>query len=49
MGFDVLVSLKKKGYRVKYRKIKQRTVGKKQRVSKNEAIEFVKTLGVEII
>lgn len=49
MGFDVLVALKKKGYRIKYRKIKQATVGRAQRVSKDEAIEFVKTLGVEII
>jgi len=47
-GFDVLVSLKKKGYRVKRRKIMPAKVGKKQRVTKEEAIEFVKNLGVEI-
>ena len=48
-GFDVLVSLKKKGYRVKLRKIRQTLVGKKQRVTKEDAVEFVKGLGVEII
>ncbi len=49
MGFDVLVALRKKGYRVKYRKIKQSKVGNKQRVNPEEAKEFVKTLGVELI
>lgn len=48
IGFDVLVALKKRGYRVKYRKIQKRKVGQKQRVTKEEAIEFVKTLGVEL-
>jgi len=48
MGFDVIVALKKKGYRVKYRKIKAGKIGKKQRVSKEEAVNFVKGLGVEV-
>jgi large subunit ribosomal protein L5 len=47
-GFDVLVSLKKRGYRVKLRKINQTIVGKKQRVTKQDTIEFVKKLGMEI-
>ena len=47
-GFDVLVSLKKKGYRVKLRKIMQTRVGKKQRVTKEETIDFVKSLGIEV-
>jgi large subunit ribosomal protein L5 len=47
-GFDVLVSLRKKGYRVKRRKIMVSKVGKKQRVTREEAIEFVKNLGVEV-
>jgi large subunit ribosomal protein L5 len=46
-GFDVLVSLKKRGYRVKARKIMTAKVGKKQRVTKEQALEFVKALGVE--
>jgi large subunit ribosomal protein L5 len=49
MGFDVLVALRKKGYRVKLRKIRSSKVGRKQRVSQSEAIEFVKSLGVEVI
>lgn len=48
IGFDVLVSLRKKGYRIKYRKIQNRKVGQKQRVTKEEAMEFVKNLGVEL-
>jgi large subunit ribosomal protein L5 len=44
-GFDVLVSLKKKGYRVKLRKLKQTRVGKKQRVTTQEAIEFAQSVG----
>jgi large subunit ribosomal protein L5 len=48
IGFDVLVTLKKRGYRVKQRKVKKTRVGTKQRVSKEEAQAFVKSLGVEI-
>jgi len=47
-GFDVLVSLKKRGYRVKLRKINKTRVGHKQRVTKEDAAEFVKSLGVVI-
>jgi len=48
MGFDVLVALKKRGYRVKYRKKKKNSIGRKQRVTTEEAIAFVKALGVEV-
>jgi large subunit ribosomal protein L5 len=48
LGFDVLVTLKKRGMRVKMRKLKNEKVGRKQRVSKEEAQEFVKTMGVEM-
>ena len=48
VGFDVLVALKKKGYRVKYRKIGQSLVGHAQRVTTAEAIDFVKALGVDV-
>ena len=47
-GFDVLITLRKKGYRVKIRKIMQTKVGKKQRVTKQEAVDFVNALGVEV-
>ncbi len=48
LGFDVLVTMKKKGYRTKLRKINKKKVGKKQRVTKEEAIDFVKAMGVEV-
>jgi large subunit ribosomal protein L5 len=48
LGFDVLVTLKKRGYRVKQRKIKNTKVGNKQRVTKEEGIGFVKGMGVEV-
>lgn len=41
-GFDVLVSLKRPGYRVKKRKLYNKKLGKKHVISKNEAIEFMK-------
>ncbi|MFH1544531.1 MAG: 50S ribosomal protein L5 [archaeon] len=48
-GFDVLVSLERKGYRLKRRKERQKKVGKKHRVTKEEAIEFIKKeFGVEV-
>ncbi|MEI7961593.1 MAG: 50S ribosomal protein L5 [archaeon] len=47
-GFDVLVSLRKKGYRVKERALKKSKVGKNQRVTREDAIEYVKKLGIEI-
>jgi large subunit ribosomal protein L5 len=49
-GFDVLVTLKKPGYRIKRRKIGKTKIPLKHRVTKNDAIEFVKTkFGVEVI
>jgi large subunit ribosomal protein L5 len=47
-GFDVLVSLKRMGYRVKLRKIRPARVGKNGLISSEEAIEFVKAMGVEV-
>jgi len=41
-GFDVLVTLERRGYRVKKRKLKKVKVGKHHIISRNEAIEFVK-------
>lgn len=47
-GFDVVVALKKKGFRVKTRRIMQSRVGKKQRVSKEEAIKFAESMGIKV-
>lgn len=47
-GFDVLVSLKRRGYRVKRRKIRPASIGKKGLISKEEAMDFVGAMGVEL-
>ncbi|MBI5229155.1 50S ribosomal protein L5 [Candidatus Micrarchaeota archaeon] len=50
IGFDVSVSLKKPGLRVRERRIASREIPRKQRVSTEEAVEFMKNkYGVEII
>lgn len=41
-GFDVCVTLRKWGYRVKERKIKKNKVPKKHMITKEEAMEFAK-------
>lgn len=41
-GFDVLVSLKRPGYRIKRRKISKKRIPQKHVIKKDEAIEFVK-------
>ena len=49
LGFDVLVTLDRRGYRVKKRKLRKGVVGKKHAVSKEEAMAFVQEkFGVEI-
>ncbi|MEM3422423.1 MAG: 50S ribosomal protein L5 [Candidatus Bilamarchaeaceae archaeon] len=42
-GFDVCVTLKRRGARVAYRKLKKSVIGKKHRITKEEAIDFVKS------
>jgi large subunit ribosomal protein L5 len=41
-GFDVCVSLRRRGYRVKLRKVKATKVGKKHLITKEDAMEFAK-------
>ncbi len=49
-GMDVCVSMGRKGYRVKRRRIKRSRVGKKHLLTKEEAIEFIKEkFGVEVV
>lgn len=48
-GFDVCVTLKRPGRRIVMRRNKKAKIGKKHRISKEEAIEFVKSeFGVKI-
>ncbi|MCS6784453.1 MAG: 50S ribosomal protein L5 [Candidatus Caldarchaeum sp.] len=49
VGMDVTVHLSKPGYRVWKRAYRPSKVGKRQRVSKDETLEFLKSLGVEVI
>lgn len=49
-GMDVCVELERPGYRVKRRKIKNTKIGKKHRITREEAMEYIKSkFGVEIV
>lgn len=48
MGLEVAVTLERPGFRVKKRTLKTAPVGKTHQISKEEAITFVKQLGVEV-
>jgi large subunit ribosomal protein L5 len=48
MGLEVAVTLERPGYRVKKRQDKPEAIGKNHQITKEEAIEFVKKLGVEV-
>lgn len=46
MGLEAAVTIERPSYRVKRRKIGARPIGKKQQVTKEEAISFIQQLGV---
>lgn len=48
MGLEAAVTLERPGYRVKSRKLKSASIGKKHQISKKEAISFVKEIGVMV-
>ena len=48
MGLEVAVTLERPGFRIKRRKIRSTRVGKSHLISKEDAIAFVKGLGVEV-
>jgi len=43
MGLEVCITLERKGYRIKKRKIQRRKVNKKHLIKKQEAIDFMKS------
>jgi large subunit ribosomal protein L5 len=50
MGFDVAVTLERRGFRIKRRRIKKTQIPRKQKISKEEAAEWLKNkFGIEII
>lgn len=49
-GMDVIVHLSKPGYRVKVRRYRKSRLGKRARVTKREAIKYIRSeFGVEVI
>ena len=48
-GMDVSVSLRRRGYRVKRRRISRSKIGKNHLITKDETIDFLKNLGVEVV
>ncbi len=48
MGLEVAVTLERPGFRVKKRKVRQTPVGKHHQITKDEAIAFVRQLGIEV-
>jgi large subunit ribosomal protein L5 len=48
LGLEVAVTLEKPGFRVKKRRIYTNKIGKNHTISKEDAIEFVKNIGVEV-
>ncbi len=48
MGLEAAVTLERPGFRVKHRKIKSQHIGKHHQITKEEAIQFVNSLGVEV-
>jgi len=48
MGLEAAVTLERPGFRVKKRVLKTAQIGKTHQISKDEAISFVKQMGVEV-
>ena len=48
IGLEAAVTLERPGYRVKKRKLKSAPLGKNHQINQEEAIEYVKKLGVEV-
>ena len=48
IGLEVAVTLERPGYRVKSRAIRTSRVGKRQQVTRQDAVAFIQKLGVEV-
>ena len=44
MGFQVCITLKRKGFRIKHRVLKRRVIPRKHRIKKEEAVKFMKDM-----
>jgi len=43
MGLEVAVTLERPGYRIKKKKIRTKKIGKNHKITKDDAIQFIKT------
>src|SRR3989338_4700649 len=48
IGLEVAVTLERRGFRVKSRAIRTSRVGKRQQVTRQDAVAFIQKLGVEV-
>lgn len=48
IGLEAAITLERPGYRIRWRRIRPQKVGRRHRITKPEAIEFVRHLGVEV-
>ncbi len=48
LGLNVAVTLKRPGYRIKYRKIQKKHISKKHKINKEDTINWLKQQGVEV-
>ncbi|MCX8178371.1 MAG: 50S ribosomal protein L5 [Candidatus Aenigmarchaeota archaeon] len=49
LGFDCTVALERPGYSVKRRKLRKAKIGKKHLITKQETVDWIKSLGVKVI
>ena len=49
VGLDVCVTLERPGFRVKKRAVKTAKIGKKHLITKDQTINWIKTMGVEVL
>jgi len=49
LGFDVTVTLERPGYRVKKRKVKKSNIGKKHLITKEDTINWLKEMGINVV
>ncbi len=49
IGMDVVIKLKRPGFRIRYRRVQKRKIPKSHRISREDVIEWFKQQGVEVI
>ena len=49
LGMDVIIKLKRPGFRIKYRRIQKRKLPKNHRISREDTIEWLQKQGVKVI